>query len=135
MKGGLIVLILFLRQLPVNEVVEMFDGLARQLFPQSSQAIGGLKRLYHLFRSWYRDGLYEAKTLEYHLTQNLGQDALFSNSTRSLIASKVGVTAATLGKADPVILTTYNGPFEANKKHHYKNIHPKDYPTIPVWLA
>ena len=33
--GGLIVLLLFLRQLPVSECVKMFDTLAKQLFPPS----------------------------------------------------------------------------------------------------
>ena len=107
--GGLIVLILFVRQLPVSECVEMFDTLAKQLFPQVSDRRGIFNRLRRLLRSWYRDGCHDANTLEAYLKENLGSYNHLFGHVQSLIATKVGVTAATIDKGFPVLLTNYNG--------------------------
>ena len=107
--GGLIVLILFLRQLPVSECVGMFNTLATQLFPQPSARSSNFSRLRHLLGSWYRDGCHETNTLEACLKDKLGaSDGLFSH-VQSLTATKVGVTAATIDKGFPVLMTNYNG--------------------------
>ena len=63
--GGLIVLILFLRQLPVSECVKMFDTLAKQPFPPSPDRTSLLSRLRRVLRSWYRNGYHDAETLEF----------------------------------------------------------------------
>ena len=102
-------LILFLRQLAVPEWVEMFHTLANQLFPQPSGRASHFSRLRHLLRSWYRDGRHDANTLEAYLRENLGLTAQLFGNVRSLIATKVGVTAATIDRALPVLLTNYNG--------------------------
>ena len=102
-------LILFLRQLAVSECVEMFHALAKQLFPQPSSRASHFSRLRHLLRSWYRDGCHDANTLEACLKENLGSTSHLFGHIHSLIATKVGVTAATIDKAFPVLLTNYNG--------------------------
>ncbi len=107
--GGLIVLILFLRQLPVSECVKMFDTLAKQLFPPSSNRTSILGRLRRLLRSWYRDGCHNAEILESYLQENLGSQGRLFDHVQGLIATKVGVTAATIDKGFPVLLTNYNG--------------------------
>ncbi len=108
--GGLIVLILFLRQLPVSDCVELFDTLAKQLFPQPSGRTNNFSRLRYMLRSWYRDGCHDAKALEACLKENLGSTTCLFGHARSLIDTKIGVTAATIDKGFPVLLTNYNGP-------------------------
>lgn len=69
---GLIVLILFLRQLSVSKCVKMFDTLAKQLFSPSLDRTSVLNRLRRVLRSWYRNECHDAKTLKSHLQENLG---------------------------------------------------------------
>ncbi len=113
--GGLIVLILFLRRLPVSECVETFNNLAQQLFPQSSIRRSHLSRLRHLLKSWYRDGCHEVHTLEACLKKELGPTNRLFGHVQSLIATKVGVTAATIDKGFPILMTNYNGLGKINK--------------------
>lgn len=112
---GLIVLILFLRQLPVSKCVKMFDTLVKQLFSPSLDRTSVLSRLRRVLRSWYRDGCHDAKTLESHLQENLGSQGRLFDHVQGLIATKVGVTAATIDKGIPVLLTNYNGSGKWNE--------------------
>ena len=114
--GGLIVLILFLRQLPVSQCVKMFDILAKQLFPPSSDRTSILGRLRRLLKSWYRDGCHNAETLESHLQENLGSQSRLFDHVQRPISTKVGVTAATIDKGVPVLLTNYNGSGKWDEK-------------------
>ena len=114
--GGLIVLILFLRQLPVSECVKMFDTLAKQLFPPSSDGTSILSRLRRLLRSWYRDGCHNAEILESYLQESLGSQGRLFDHVEGLIATKVGVTTATIDKGFPVLLTNYNGSGKWDEK-------------------
>ncbi len=115
-SGGLIVLILFLRQLPVSECVKMFDTLAKQLFPPSPDRTSLLNRLRRVLRSWYRDGCHDAETLESHLQETLSSQGRLFDHVQGLFATKVGVTAATIDKGIPVLLTNYNGSGKWDEK-------------------
>ena len=114
--GGLIVLILFLRQLPASECAEMFDTLAQQLFPPLSDRVGVFRRLRRLLKSWYRDGCHDVETLEFHLREKLGSHNRLFDHVQRLVATKVGVTAATIDRGIPVLLTNYNGSGEWDEK-------------------
>ena len=114
--GGLIVLMLFLRQLPVSQCVTMFDTLAKQLFPPPSDRPSILGRLRRVLRSWYRDGCHNAEILESHLQEKLGSQGRLFDHVQGLIATKVGVTAATIDKGFPVLLTNYNGSGKWDEK-------------------
>lgn len=107
--GGLIVCILFLRGMPVSQCVRIFDILARKLFEQPQGRTSPLKRLRLFLRGWYTDGHYDAAALEDCLKAYLGdQDRMFGYQAGT-VAAKVGVVAATIGNASPVIFTNYNG--------------------------
>lgn len=99
--GGLIVLILFLRQLTVSECVKMFDTLAKQLFPPSPDPTSLLDRLRRILRSWYRNGCHDAEALESRLQENLGSQGRLFAYVQGLFATKVGVTAATIDQRHP----------------------------------
>ena len=107
--GGLIVLILFLHQLAIFECVEMFDALAKQLFPHSLGRKNIFSRLHQLLKCWYRDGCYDAQILEACLKEKLGCTTRLFDHVPSLIATKVGVTTATIDAGFPVLLINYNG--------------------------
>jgi len=113
--GGLIVLMLFLRQLPASDCVDLFDTLAKRLFPPLTGQTSNFSRLRYLLRSWYRDGCHDANALEVCLKENLGSTTRLFGHVRSLIATKVGVTAATIDKGFPVLLTNYNGSGKCDK--------------------
>lgn len=87
----------------------MFDTLAKQLFSQPSDRTSILSRLRRLLRSWYRDGCHDAGILESQLRKNLGSQSRLFDHVQTLIATKIGVTAATIDKGFPVLLTNYNG--------------------------
>ncbi len=108
--GGLIVCILFLRGIPVSECVHIFDALARKLFERPQGRTNFIKRLRLSLKGWYRDGHYDAKALEDCLKDSLGIDDRMFGYQPGILATKVGVVAATIGNASPVIFTNYNGP-------------------------
>lgn len=87
----------------------MFNQLATRLFPHPLHQVNAFRLIFRLLRSWYKDGIYDVRNLEDCLKANLGGNARLFSNTRSLIATKVGVTAATIDKAHPVVITNYNG--------------------------
>lgn len=100
-------LILFLRQLPAIEFVNLFDTLAKQLFPRTFSKSA---RFFLFLRSWYRDGYYDANVLEDCLKRILGISTPLFGPICSITTTKVGVTLATIGKGHTLLLTNYNGP-------------------------
>ena len=105
---GLIVCILFLRRVPVAQCVQIFDTLARKLFerPQGRRNIVTKLRLF--LKGWYSDGHYDVTTLEDYLKKNLGIDDRMFDYQPSILATKVDVIAATIGKVSSIIFTNYN---------------------------
>ena len=108
--GGLIVCIVFLRGMPVSQCVPVFDALARKLFQRPQGGTNLIKRLGLSLKGWYRDGHYDANALEDCLRDYLGNDDRMFGHQPGVLATKVGVIAATIGNASPVIFTNYNGP-------------------------
>ncbi len=108
--GGLIVCILFLRGMPASQCVHIFDALARKLFERPQGRTNFLKRLRLSLKGWYRDGHYDANALEDCLKDKLGANDRMFGYQPGVLATKVGVVAATIGNASPVIFTNYNGP-------------------------
>ena len=108
-KGGLIVCILFLRGMPAPQCVHIFDALARKLFERPQGPANIFKRLRLSLKGWYRDGHYDANALEDRLKKYLGVDDRMFGYHPQIIATKVGVIAATIHNASPVIFTNYNG--------------------------
>lgn len=108
--GGLIVCILFLRGMPVSQCVPVFDALARKLFQRPYGRTNLLKRLRLSLKGWYKDGYYDINALEDCLKDYLGNDDRMFGHQPGVLATKVGVIAATIGNASPVIFTNYNGP-------------------------
>ena len=107
--GGLIICMLFLRGVPVPQCTRIFDSLARKLFERPQGGRNIFKRLRNFFRGWYLDGHYDINILEKYLKTTLGSDHRMFGYQQGILATKVGVVAATIGKADPVIFTNYNG--------------------------
>ena len=108
--GGLIVCILFLRGVPASQCVHIFDALARKLFERPHGRTNFIKRLRLSLKGWYRDGHYDANALEDCLKDHLGADDRMFGYRPGVVATRVGVIAATIGNASPVIFTNYNGP-------------------------
>jgi len=108
--GGLIVCILFLRGMTASQCVRIFDALARKLFERPQGRTNFITRLRLSLKGWYRDGHYDANALEDCLKHNLGADDRMFGYQPGVVATKVGVIAATIGNASPVIFTNYNGP-------------------------
>ena len=65
--------------------------------------------LYLLLKSWCSDGFYDPKTLETCLKEHLGTEIALLGPNALEKAIKVGVTAATIGKSEPILLVNYNG--------------------------
>ncbi len=107
--GGLIVCILFLRRVPVAQCVQIFDTLARKLFERSQGRRNIITKLRLFLKGWYSDGHYDVTILEDYLKENLGIDDRMFGYQPGILATKVGVVAATIGKASPIIFTNYNG--------------------------
>ena len=107
--GGLLVCILFLRNMPVMECTQVFDNLARKLFGRPQGPTNFVKRARLLLRGWYKDGHYDANALEELLKQYLGHSDRMFGFQPGVLRTKVGVVAATIGNASPVIFTNYNG--------------------------
>jgi len=93
-----------------SECVDIFDALARKLFQRPQGRTNFIKRLRLSLKGWYRDGHYDANALEDCLKDNLGVDDRMFGYQHGIHATKVGVIAATIGNASPVIFTNYNGP-------------------------
>ena len=55
------------------------------------------------------DGHYDIRALEDSLKENLGSSERMFGYQQAILTTKVGVVAATIGKADPIIFTNYNG--------------------------
>ena len=108
--GGLIVCILFLRGMPATRCVHIFDALARRLFERPRRRINLITRFRLCLKGWYKDSHYDANALEDCLKENLGADDRMFGYQPRVSATKVGVIAATIGNASPVIFTNYNGP-------------------------
>lgn len=116
MAGGLIVCILFLRNMPITQCVQVFDTLARKLFERPQGTTGLLKRLRLFLRGWYKDGHYDTDALEDLLKQYLGRNDRMFGYHPAVHGPKVGVVAATIGNASPVIFTNYNGSSTGKEK-------------------
>ncbi len=107
---GLIVCILFLRDMPVSQCVHVFDALARKLFERSQGRMNFIKRLRLSLKDWYRDGHYDANALEDCLKEYLGIDDRMFGYQPGILATKVGIIAATIDNASPMIFINYNEP-------------------------
>ena len=68
-----------------------------------------LKRLRLFIKGWYSDGHYDANALESLLNEHLGSRDRMFGYHQGTLGTKVGVVAATIGNATPVIFTNYNG--------------------------
>ncbi len=79
--------------------------------------------LHRLLRSWYRDGWHDADISEACLQRALGSQGKPFDPVQGLIAKKVGVTAATIDKGFPVLLTNYNGLGKLDAKYGIKGSH------------
>ena len=107
---GLIICILFLRERSASQCVHIFDSLARRLFQRSQADMNLIKRFYLIIKSWYKDGYYNAAALENCLKQYLEINDQMFDYQSEILATKVGVIAAIINNASPVIFTNYNGP-------------------------
>ena len=107
--GGLIVCILFIRGMPVSQCVHVFDSLARKLFQRPQGRVNLITRLRLTLKGWYRDGHYDVNDLEHCLKEYLGTDDRMFGHQPGVLATKVGVVAATISNASPIIFTNYNG--------------------------
>ena len=96
--------------MPISQCVHVFDALARKLFQRPQGRTGLIKRLRQSLKGWYRDGHYDADALENCLKEYLGTDDRMFGYQPRILSTKVGVIAATIGNASPVIFTNYNGP-------------------------
>lgn len=112
----LIVLILFLHQLPVLKCVKMFDTLIKQLFPPSSDQMSVLSHLQCVLRLRYCDGCHNVKTLKSHLQENLSSQSQLFDHVQGLFTTKVDVTATTIDKGISVLLTNYNSSGKWDEK-------------------
>ena len=97
----------------------MFNRLATQLFPHPLHQVNGFRLMFRLLRSWYKDGIYDARNLENCLRANLGGNVQLFSNMKSLIATKIGVAAATIDKAHPVLITNYSGPLKTREYRQY----------------
>jgi hypothetical protein len=100
---------LFLRGVPIAQCIQLFDDLVLKLFDPFQSTRNIFKRLRLLFRGWYLDGHYDTGTLEDNLKNTFGSQNRMFGYQGGVLSAKVGVVAATIGKADPVIFTNYNG--------------------------
>lgn len=110
--GGLVAFGLFLRRWTVQDCKRVFKTLAQKFFGKQQAAARGFlipHRLVALFRSWLRDGVYDAKDFEIALEQEFGQRRVFDSSYTSHYKTKVAVTATTISDAQPVVISNYNG--------------------------
>ncbi|MCJ1342943.1 hypothetical protein MMC31_001132 [Peltigera leucophlebia] len=134
--GGLIILNLFLCRQQVSDCAKTFDTLARQLFPQSSYSKSIFSRLRHLIRSWYYDGCHDPNVLEACLKKNFGSGNRLFGHSQGLIATKVGVTAATIQNGYPILLTNYNGLPRQEEECGYKVVRSQDMEDeLFIWQA
>jgi len=93
----------------VMDCVHVFDNLARKLFERPRGPTNLIKRARLILQGWYRDGHYDASALEDFLKQYLGHEDRMFGFQPGILAIKVGVVAATIRHASPVIFTNYNG--------------------------
>jgi len=107
---GLIVCILFLRGMPISQCVHVFDALTRKLFERSQGRTNFIKRLRLSLKNWYRDGHYDANALEDCLKEYLRIDDCMFDYQSGILATKVGIIAATIDNASSMIFINYNGP-------------------------
>jgi hypothetical protein len=128
--GGLIVLITFLRQMSTSDCAAVFETLAKQLFPQPITRNSNFKRLRNLLTAWYRDGCHEAHTLENSLKEHLSVSDRLFGYTRTLTSTKIGITAATIDKGFPLVMTNYNGQLKNNEECGRCRLC-----LLPVWLT
>ena len=150
--GGLIVCILFIRDIPVSQCVHVFDALARKLFERPQGRTSLIKRFRLALKGWYKDGYYDTSALEHCLKEYLGIDDCMFGHKPGVLSTKVGVIAATIDNASPVIFTNYNGPgarkeecgqcqcytsgLWANPKLGYTHIRPEKLEHEPcIWEA
>ncbi len=96
--------------MPASQCVHVSDALARKLLERPQGRINFIRRLRLSLKGWYRDGHYDANALEDCLKDNLGIDDRMFGYQPGILATKVGVVAATISNASPVIFTNYNGP-------------------------
>lgn len=94
--------------MPITQCVQVFDTLARKLFERPRGTTGIIKRLRLFLRGWYKDGHYDADALEDLLKQYLGKNDRMFGYHPTVHGPKVGVVAATIGNAPPVISPNYN---------------------------
>ena len=96
--------------MPIFQCVQIFDTLARKLFQRAKGQTSLIKRFRQTLKGWYKDGHYDANALECCLKEYLGTDDRLFGYQSGVLSTKVGVIAATIGNASPVLFTNYNGP-------------------------
>lgn len=96
--------------MPISQCAHVFDALARKVFQRPQGRPSLIKRLRLTLKGWYRDGHCDASALEHCLKEYLGTDDRMFGHQPGILSTKVGVIAATIGNASPVIFTNYNGP-------------------------
>ena len=102
-------MILFRCRVPISQSIQIFNTLAQQLFQRPRGRTNIFRYLRHFLRSWYFDGYYDSIALEASLKANLENGTRMFGYQSGVFATKVGVTAATIGDASPIIFTNYNG--------------------------
>ena len=108
-QGGILALITFLRDTPMADCPKLFDSLATRLFERPTGKSTVLDRIYVLIKSWCSDGFYDPNTLEACLKDHLGANEPLFGSRIGERPIRVGVTAATIGKGEPILFVNYNG--------------------------
>ena len=108
-------MITFSRQMSTSDCAAIFETLAKQLFPQPTTRVSTFKRFRNLLTAWYRDGCHKAHTLEASLKENLSASDRLFGYARTLTSTKIGITAATIDKGFPLVMTNYNGQVRNNE--------------------
>ena len=106
--GGIIVLALFVRHLPISQCIRIFEDLVQQVFqrPTPKSLFG---RLRYCVDSWLADGCYNAGVLDTFLQAYMGAASRMFDHHPGMRATKVGVTATTIEDPSPIVFTNYNG--------------------------
>ena len=96
--------------MPASQCIHVFDTLARRIFERPQGRTDYFTRLRLSLKGWRKDGHYDADALKDCLKDTMGKDDCMFGYQPGVNATKVGVVAATIGNASPVIFTNYNGP-------------------------
>ena len=105
--GALIILAMFRMNWNVTYCTDLFDRLARQLFPRRNRSI--CAQIRDFLACYLRDSRYDATPLELNLKDVFGHDPLFGVVKDCPSGTKIGVTTTTISDATLCLFTNYNG--------------------------